>query len=67
MTIERTMKKKCERLLTVPWAGMRWCERAWTVVATCARHHRSVYQFFVDALNATYAGTPYSKLIPAKL
>ncbi len=52
---------------TRSWAGMRWCERAWTVVATCARHNRSVYQFFADALNATYAGTPYPKLIPTKL
>ena len=49
---------------TRSWAGMRFCERAWTVVATCARHKRSVYDFFVDALNATYAGTPYPKLIP---
>jgi hypothetical protein len=52
---------------TRSWAGMRWCERAWTVVATCARHKRSVYQFFVDAVNAAYAGTPYPKLIPEKL
>jgi len=37
---------------TRSWAGMRWCERAWTVVATCARHKRSVYKFFLDALNA---------------
>ena len=52
---------------TRSWAGMRFCERAWTVVATCARHKRSVYDFFVDALNATYKNTPYPKLIPAKL
>lgn len=52
---------------TRSWAGMRWCERAWTVVATCARHKRSVYEFFLNALNATYAGTAYPKLIPAKL
>ncbi len=52
---------------TRSWAGMRFCERAWTVVATCARHNQSVYQFFVDALNATYAGTPYPKLIAEKL
>jgi len=52
---------------TRSWAGMRWCERAWTVVATCARHKRSVYQFFLDALNATYAGTVYPKLIPENL
>lgn len=52
---------------TRSWAGMRWCERAWTVVATCARHNRSVYEFFVDAVTATYADTPYPKLIPAEL
>ena len=52
---------------TRSWAGMRFCERAWTVVATCARHKRSVYDFFVDALNATYADAPYPKLIPIKL
>ena len=52
---------------TRSWAGMRWCERAWTVVATCTRHKRSVYKFFMDALNATYAGTAYPKLIPTKL
>ena len=51
---------------TRSWAGMRFCERAWTVVATCARHKRSVYDFFIDALNATYAATPYPKLIPEK-
>ncbi|MCK5127789.1 MAG: IS66 family transposase [candidate division Zixibacteria bacterium] len=52
---------------TRSWAGMRWCERAWTVVATCSRHKHSVYDFFVDAMNATYADAPYPKLIPAKL
>ena len=52
---------------TRSWDGMRWCERAWTVVATCARNKRSVYDFFVDALNATYAGTQYPKLTPANL
>lgn len=51
---------------TRSWSGMRFCERAWTVVATCARHKRSVYDFFIDALNATYAATPYPKLIPEK-
>jgi len=46
---------------------MRWCVRAWTVVATYARHNRNVYQFFVDAVTATYADTTHHKLIPAKL
>ncbi len=52
---------------TRSWAGMRWCERAWTVVATCARQKRSVYEFFLEILNATYASTPYPKLITDKL
>ena len=52
---------------TRSWSGMRWCERAWTVVATCARHKQSVYKFFLDAFNATYTNTEYPKLIPAKL
>ena len=52
---------------TRSWSGMRFCERAWTVVATCTRHRRSVYQFFVDAINATYTDIPYPKLIPEKL
>ena len=37
------------------------------IVATCARHKRSVYHFFLNALNATYAETAYPKLIPANL
>jgi transposase len=49
---------------TRSWAGMRFCERAWTVVATCARHKRSVYEFFVDTLNAIYTDATYPKLIP---
>lgn len=48
-------------------AGMRWCERAWTVVATCARHGMSVFDFYLNAINATYTGGQYPSLIPAKL
>ena len=52
---------------TRSWAGMRFCERAWTVVATCARHNRSVYRFFLDALRSTYnPDLPYPTIIPAK-
>jgi len=36
------------------FAGMRFCERAWTVVATCDRNDRSVYRFFLNALQATH-------------
>jgi transposase len=49
-------------------AGMRFCERAWTVVATCARQGQSVYQFFLDALQATLnPNLTYPNLIPAKV
>jgi len=52
---------------TRSWAGMRFCERAWTVVATCARHDRSVYRFFLNALQATYnPDLPYPALILQK-
>jgi transposase len=48
-------------------AGMRFCERAWTVIATCTRQSRSVYQFFLHALQATLNPyLPYPTLIPVK-
>jgi transposase len=48
-------------------SGMRWCERAWTAVATCARHGMGVFNFYLEAINATYTGGQYPSLIPAKL
>jgi transposase len=49
-------------------AGMRFCERVWTVVATCNRHKRSEFQFFLDAIKATLnPNLPYPNLIPANL
>jgi len=49
------------------WAGMRFCERAWTVVATCVRNDQSVYRFFLNALQATFdPNLPYHALIPQK-
>ena len=48
--------------------GMRFCERAWTVVATCARHPQSVYQFFLDAITAILnPNHPYPAIIPEKV
>ena len=40
---------------------------AFVGVHTCAKHECSVCKFFLGALNATYAGTAYPKLIPTKL
>jgi len=49
-------------------AGMRFCERAWTMLATCARHQQSVYQFFLNAIIATLnPAHPYPAIIPAKV
>ena len=32
--------------------GMRWCERAWTVVATCKKQGRNVFDFIHEAIIA---------------
>lgn len=52
---------------TRSWAGMRWCERAWTIVATCAAQHRSVFKFFHDSLTAYYANTQTPSILPQNL
>jgi transposase len=44
-------------------AGMRFCERMWTLVATCAKQKKSVFQFLRQAIISTYSGIPYPKLI----
>ena len=32
--------------------GQRWCERIWTVMATCQQQGRNVFEFLCEALNA---------------
>jgi transposase len=44
-------------------AGMRFCERMWTLVATCVKQKKSVFQFLRQAITSTYSGIPYPKLI----
>ena len=34
--------------------GQRWCERVWTVLATCRQQGRRVFEFFCHALNAHF-------------
>jgi transposase len=34
--------------------GQRWCERVWTMIATCRQQSRRVFAFFCDALNAHF-------------
>ncbi len=44
--------------------GHRWCERIWTVIATCARG-RSVFAYLEVAVGAWFAGAEAPALLPA--
>jgi transposase len=35
-------------------AGDRWCERIWTVIATCAQQGRSVFEYLYAAVEAHF-------------
>lgn len=37
-------------------AGRSWCERIWTVLATCAQRGRSAYLSLRETINASWAG-----------
>jgi transposase len=34
--------------------GQRWCERVWTMIATCRQQSRRVFEFFCNTLNAHF-------------
>jgi transposase len=44
-------------------SGNRWCERIWTVTATCARQERSVFDFLFHALTASFENRPTPSLL----
>ncbi|MCA1695209.1 MAG: IS66 family transposase [Actinobacteria bacterium] len=44
-------------------AGNRWCERTWTVIATCAQQGRSVFAYLEAAVGAWFAGTEAPSLL----
>jgi transposase len=44
--------------------GNRWCERIWTVIATCAQRGRSVFEYLEAAVAAWFAGTDPPLLLP---
>ena len=44
--------------------GMRWCERAWTVLATCVQQGRRTFHFLHDALLAQITAQPAPSLLP---
>ena len=43
--------------------GRRWCERIWTVIATCAQQGRSVFKFLLDSVHAHLGGSPSPSLL----
>jgi len=45
--------------------GRRWCERIWTVIATCAQQGREVFQFLLDSVQAYLSGTSPPSLLPS--
>ncbi len=47
-------------------AGRQWCERIWTVMATCAQQGRSVFEFLERAVQAYFTGQPIRSLLPAE-
>ena len=44
--------------------GREICERLWTVMATCALHKRSPFQWICEAMVAYFKGLPGPSLIP---
>ena len=45
--------------------GRAWCQRIWSVVATCRQHGRSVFAFIHEALARHFTGRPAPSLLPA--
>jgi transposase len=44
--------------------GRGFCERLWTVMATCALHKRSPFEWICQAVSASFNGEPVPSLIP---
>ena len=45
-------------------AGNRWCERIWTVIATCAQQGRSVFEYLYAAVQAHFHEAEVPSLLP---
>ena len=43
--------------------GQRWCERVWTMIATCRQQNRRVFEFFCNAINAHFKQETASSLL----
>jgi transposase len=44
-------------------AGRRWCERIWTVIATCSQQGRSVFEYLSAAVAAAFHETAVPSLL----
>jgi transposase len=44
-------------------AGQRWCERIWTVIATCAQQGRSVFDYLYAAVQAYFGNGTVPSLL----
>ena len=44
--------------------GQRWCERIWTVIATCVQQGRSVFAYLEAAVGAWFEATEAPSLLP---
>src|SRR5258707_15490547 len=47
--------------------GRCWSERIWTVIATCTRQGKSVYQFLCEAIGNWFENQPAPTLLPGGL
>jgi transposase len=45
-------------------AGQRWCERIWTVLASCVQQGRDVWGYLEAAVRAHWLGQPAPTLLP---
>ena len=43
--------------------GRQWCERIWTVMATCAQQGRSAFNFILETVEAYFANRPTPSLL----
>jgi transposase len=44
--------------------GRRWCERIWTVMATCSQQGKSVFEYLCQAVTASFEKAPVPSLLP---
>ena len=44
--------------------GRRWCERIWTVLATCAQQGRSAFQCIYQSIVAYFTDHSFASLLP---